>query len=302
MSYKPLTEENCKDFPNFKYSEFKCKCKGKYCNGYPVPFSYELAKNLQKIRTHFGKPLHINSAIRCEQHNKNVGGVTRSKHKLGWAVDYYISGVSYDDLNKYVRTLPYFNYCYKIHKTKNTMHYDIKPPAYSIVVQPVNRDENKDQIKVLAKKLNVREDATTKANSVGYATTNAIYNYYDVRRNENYDWFKIADKQWVANNGKYLDVYTKPEPKPIPKPEPKPDPIPDKVDELNKKIEELNNTINELNKDIQDLEFRNKALKSENEVLKEKLEDDMNFKFKYIAKESEYHRIYLNEKEELYIK
>ena len=296
MSYKPLTEENCKDFPNFKYSEFKCKCKGKYCNGYPVPFSYELAKNLQKIRTHFGKPLHINSAIRCEKHNEHVGGVKKSKHKLGWAADFYVTSISYEELYKYVKTLPYFNYCYRIHKGGSTMHYDIKPPAYSMVTKPVNRDENKNQIKVLAKKLNVREDASTKSNSVGYATTNAIYNFYDIKKDKKYTWYKISDKQWVANNGKYLEIYNKKEePKPI-EPTPTPEPKPDDT------IEKLNNTINELNKEIQDLEFRNKALRSENEVLKEKLEDDMNFKFKYIAKESEYHRIYLNEKEELYIK
>ena len=131
MSYKPLTAENCKEFKNFKYSEFKCHCKGKYCNGYPVPFSYKLAKNLQTIRTHFGKPLIITSPLRCETWNSKQGGVKNSKHKKGWACDFYIKGVSYNTLAKYVKTLPYFNYCYRINKNQDVIHYDIPPPSYT---------------------------------------------------------------------------------------------------------------------------------------------------------------------------
>lgn len=131
MSYKPLTAENCKEFKNFKYSEFKCKCGGKYCNGYPVPFSYDLAKNLQTIRTHFGKPLIITSPLRCETWNSKQGGVKNSKHKKGWACDFYIKGVSYNTLAKYVKTLPYFNYCYRINKNQDVIHYDITPPNYT---------------------------------------------------------------------------------------------------------------------------------------------------------------------------
>lgn len=130
-SYKPLTEENCKDFKNFKYSEFKCKCGGKYCNGYPVPFSYELAKNLQNVRSHFGKALVITSPLRCETWNSKQGGVKNSKHKKGWACDFYISGVSYNDLANYVKKLPYFNYCYRVKKNQNVIHYDINPPSYT---------------------------------------------------------------------------------------------------------------------------------------------------------------------------
>lgn len=131
MSYKPLTAENCKEFKNFKYSEFKCKCGGKYCNGYPVPFSYDLAKNLQTIRTHFGKPLTITSPLRCETWNSKQGGVKNSKHKKGWACDFYVKGVSYSTLEKYVKTLPYFNYCYRINKNQDVIHYDITPPSYT---------------------------------------------------------------------------------------------------------------------------------------------------------------------------
>lgn len=145
MSYKPLTADNCKEFKNFKYSEFKCKCKGKYCNGYPVPFSYDLAKNLQTIRSHFGKALNITSPLRCETWNTKQGGVKNSKHKKGWACDFYIKGVSYNTLAKYVKTLPYFNYCYRVKKDQDVIHYDITPPSYT----ETKTDNNEEQIKSL---------------------------------------------------------------------------------------------------------------------------------------------------------
>lgn len=151
MSYKPLTADNCKEFKNFKYSEFKCKCKGKYCNGYPVPFSYELAKNLQNIRSHFGKALNITSPLRCETWNSKQGGVKNSKHKKGWACDFYIKGVSYNTLAKYVKALPYFNYCYRVKKNQDVIHYDIIPPSYT---EPSKVDTKEELINSLNTQIN----------------------------------------------------------------------------------------------------------------------------------------------------
>lgn len=153
MSYKPLTADNCKEFKNFKYSEFKCKCKGKYCNGYPVAFSYDLAKNLQNIRSHFGKPLTITSPLRCETWNSMQGGVKNSKHKKGWACDFYIKGVSYNTLAKYVKTLPYFNYCYRVKKNQDVIHYDIIPPSYSYT-EPSKVDTKEELINSLTAQIN----------------------------------------------------------------------------------------------------------------------------------------------------
>ena len=153
MSYKPLTADNCKEFKNFKYSEFKCKCKGKYCNGYPVAFSYDLAKNLQNIRSHFGKPLTITSPLRCETWNSKQGGVKNSKHKKGWACDFYIKGVSYNTLAKYVKTLPYFNYCYRVKKNQDVIHYDIIPPSYSYT-EPSKVDTKEELINSLNTQIN----------------------------------------------------------------------------------------------------------------------------------------------------
>ncbi len=159
MSYKALTSDNCK-FKNFKYSEFKCKCGGEYCNGYPVAFSYELANNLQKVRDYFGKPLVITSALRCEKWNSLQGGVSSSKHKKGWACDFYISGVSYTKLDNYVKKLPYFNYCYRINKNQNVIHYDITPPEetkYNLT-RLLKKGSRGNDVKELQKCLDISAD------------------------------------------------------------------------------------------------------------------------------------------------
>lgn len=77
----------------FKKSEFKCKCGGKYCNGYPAEMSPKLINILEGLRKYFGKPITITSGLRCKQHNKNVGGVSNSQHQYGKAADIYIAGV-----------------------------------------------------------------------------------------------------------------------------------------------------------------------------------------------------------------
>ena len=129
MGFKIVDSNNIKDFKNFQLSELKCKCGGKYCNGFPVGFSYELLRQLQDIRSHFGRAVIITSAVRCNQHNKNVGGTSNSHHKEGKAVDFYVKGVSYSTLNNYVNKMPYKHYKYNI--SGSVMHYDITPPGGS---------------------------------------------------------------------------------------------------------------------------------------------------------------------------
>ena len=70
----------------FKKREFACKC-GKYCNGYPVEIDVNMVKIADEIRSRIGKPIQINSGIRCKTHNANVGGVSNSQHLSGNAAD-----------------------------------------------------------------------------------------------------------------------------------------------------------------------------------------------------------------------
>lgn len=170
MAFKTVDEKNIKDFKNFKLSEIKCKCGGKYCNGYPVGFSYELLDQLQKVRNHFKKPVMITSAIRCTKHNANVGGIKNSKHTQGKAVDFYVKGVSYKELYAYIKTLPHNNYTYNI--SGSVMHHDIKP---SEVVKKYNltrvlkKGSKGNDVKELQKKLKVSADGI-----FGTNTKNAV--------------------------------------------------------------------------------------------------------------------------------
>lgn len=74
------------DMKYFKKSEFKCKC-GKYCDGYPAEIDLEMVKKADVIRERIGKPIIVNSGVRCKQHNVNVGGAVASQHLEGKAAD-----------------------------------------------------------------------------------------------------------------------------------------------------------------------------------------------------------------------
>ena len=74
----------CKDF---ELKEFMCKCKGKYCTGYPAELDKDLLIYTQDVRDENGAT-KIESGLRCTTHNKKVGGVAGSKHTKGKAVDF----------------------------------------------------------------------------------------------------------------------------------------------------------------------------------------------------------------------
>lgn len=74
--------------PHFSRSEFACKCG---C-GFSTP-DPELVHVLEDLRRHFNKPVTINSACRCESHNKRVDGASNSAHLFGIAADVVVKDV-----------------------------------------------------------------------------------------------------------------------------------------------------------------------------------------------------------------
>lgn len=107
----------------FKREEFRCKCGGAYCDGFPVEPDPRLVRMAEKVREHFGVPMDVSSGIRCETHNRNVGGVAHSRHMAGRAMDFRLRGKSSSEGLAYIQTLPECRYVYAI--DGNYLHMDV---------------------------------------------------------------------------------------------------------------------------------------------------------------------------------
>lgn len=71
----------------FTREECRCKCGGKYCNGYPAEMSETTMLIADEVRRRAGVPLRNNSALRCQRWNAEQGGVVNSNHMTGHAID-----------------------------------------------------------------------------------------------------------------------------------------------------------------------------------------------------------------------
>ena len=100
FGYSVKKQGNVNLSSNFKVKEFKCN------DGSDVVFiAPELVDVLQKIRTHFRKPVTINSGYRTPDYNKKVGGSTNSQHCLGTACDIVVKGIAPKQVATYAETL-----------------------------------------------------------------------------------------------------------------------------------------------------------------------------------------------------
>lgn len=111
------------DIKYFDKDEFKCKCKGRYCNGYPKEPQRLLVEACDDVREYFDAPMTISSGLRCTIHNANEGGVSNSRHLSGKAADFCVEGKTANQILAYVRTLPNIRYCYAINSSY--VHMDI---------------------------------------------------------------------------------------------------------------------------------------------------------------------------------
>lgn len=99
-SYSLKNDGKKKVSKNFSVREFGCQDGSD-----PIFISSELVNILQKVRTHFGTPVTINSAYRTPNHNKKIGGSTYSQHTYGRAADIVVKGVSPKKVAAYVEKL-----------------------------------------------------------------------------------------------------------------------------------------------------------------------------------------------------
>lgn len=136
--FGPATEEKIKEvvasgevpkvnWDEVKYftrEEFRCKCGGKYCDGFLAEPNPKLVKVADRVRGHFGASALISSGVRCETHNTNVGGVYNSRHLTGKAMDFCIVGHRAAEVLAYVQAQPEIAYCYDIDGTY--IHMDVE--------------------------------------------------------------------------------------------------------------------------------------------------------------------------------
>ena len=112
------------DIRYFTREEFRCKCGGKYCNGFPAEPQEGMVRAIDNVREHFGKAFTPNSGVRCPTHNANVGGVSNSRHLYGKAVDFHVPGKTAAQVLEYLATLPGLGYSYAT--DANNVHMDIE--------------------------------------------------------------------------------------------------------------------------------------------------------------------------------
>lgn len=120
---KPKTGTFWDDIQYFTREEFRCKCGGQYCDGYPSEMQEAVVKIADAARAHFGNPAHVVSGLRCRQWNAHEGGVANSQHMYGEAIDLRIDGVSAEELRQFVSTQPGHRWSYCINSTN--VHFDI---------------------------------------------------------------------------------------------------------------------------------------------------------------------------------
>lgn len=111
------------DIKWFAREEFRCKCGGRYCSGYPAEMQEAVVKIADAAREHFGRPAHVISGLRCQQWNAHEGGVANSQHMYGEAIDLRIDGVDSETLRQFVASCPGHRYSYRINSTN--VHFDI---------------------------------------------------------------------------------------------------------------------------------------------------------------------------------
>ena len=108
----------------FTRDEFKCKCGGKYCKGYPHEPDERMVRIVNQLRKNLGVPITIVSGLRCRTWNAIQGGVSNSQHMYGEAADICANGVSQSRLEAELDKIGGVRYHYAI-KGSSNVHFDV---------------------------------------------------------------------------------------------------------------------------------------------------------------------------------
>ncbi len=110
--------------PHFTSAEFTCS----HCGQYQVDM--RLVNGLEELRKLAGnKPLKINSAYRCKEHNEAIGGAKNSMHITGMAADVAVpKGYNTVSFASLAARIPQFrDGGIGIYVDANIIHVDVRP-------------------------------------------------------------------------------------------------------------------------------------------------------------------------------
>lgn len=110
----PTTETFWDHIRYWSREEFRCRCGGKYCNGFPAEPDQTLVELVDDIRHKAGRPGIPSSGLRCKTWNSLQGGVANSDHMIGKALDFSIEGMSGAQLLSLAQADPRTRYAYII--------------------------------------------------------------------------------------------------------------------------------------------------------------------------------------------
>lgn len=116
------------DITYFTREEFRCKCGGKYCSGFPAEPQEQLVKIADRLRKNLGVPVTVVSGLRCPTWNRIQGGVADSQHMYGEAADIYAAGCSQAQVEAELDRIGGVRYHYPISGSSN-VHFDIPKGA-----------------------------------------------------------------------------------------------------------------------------------------------------------------------------
>lgn len=114
------------DIEFFDPEEVRCKCGGRYCDGFPHAVQPKLMQIADRARRWSGNPIQIISGLRCETHNRNEKGVWNSQHMFGEALDVFFYGKTPGEALAWLQAQPDVRYAYIIEGSSN-IHFDIQP-------------------------------------------------------------------------------------------------------------------------------------------------------------------------------
>lgn len=112
----------------FDREEFRCKCGGKYCDGFPAEPKEQLVRIANQLRKNLGVPVSVISGLRCPEWNRIQGGVANSQHMYGEAADIYAKGKSQASVEAELDRIVGVRYHYPIDGSSN-VHFDIPKGA-----------------------------------------------------------------------------------------------------------------------------------------------------------------------------